>query len=236
MAQDVRLLFSDKVKVKFTTNSKVNTMEGRWQSMQVSQWQTLRRDKDSRNDSWNVCSRSDEKLIAKFGKSKAFLTGSNSSCWYHACQHYELYQESCKEQRCQWVKLASTSTCQNSQYGNSYLTHTCQHKYPFLARVPEYECKCKYSFKWVLVCLKWVLVCLKWVLVCLKWVLVCLKWVLVCLKWVLVCLKWVQLLIWFNEYFFKWVLVYLGRVLILLQTSTRVSHLILGSRLPCNVA
>ena len=30
IAQDVHLLFSDKVKVKFMTNGKVNTMEGWW--------------------------------------------------------------------------------------------------------------------------------------------------------------------------------------------------------------
>ena len=50
-------------------------------------------------------------------------------------------------QRCQRVKLTSTSTCQNSQYGNSYSTRTRQREYPFLARVPEYECECEYSFK-----------------------------------------------------------------------------------------
>ena len=53
-------------------------------------------------------------------------------------------------QRSQWVKLTSMSTCQNSQYGNLYLTCTCQHKYLFLAQVPKYKCKCEYSFKWVL--------------------------------------------------------------------------------------
>ena len=37
------------------------------------------------------------------------------------------------KRRCQWVKLMSMSTCQNSQYGNLYLTCTHQHKYQFLA-------------------------------------------------------------------------------------------------------
>jgi len=37
-------------------------------------------------------------LIAKHGKEKAFLTGSNSSCRHHARQHYDLYKQWCKEE------------------------------------------------------------------------------------------------------------------------------------------
>ncbi|KAI0274355.1 hypothetical protein BGY98DRAFT_920806, partial [Russula aff. rugulosa BPL654] len=36
-------------------------------------------------------------LIAKHGKKKAFLTGGNSPCRHHACQHYSLYKQRCKE-------------------------------------------------------------------------------------------------------------------------------------------
>lgn len=64
------------------------------QYLQVCKRQTLRR---VHNDLQDICSRADEKLIAKHGKSKAFLSGGNSSCRYHLRQHYELYKARCKE-------------------------------------------------------------------------------------------------------------------------------------------
>jgi len=41
--------------------------------------------------------RADEELVAKCSQEKAFLSGGNSSCCYHAHQHYELYKKLCKE-------------------------------------------------------------------------------------------------------------------------------------------
>jgi hypothetical protein len=34
----------------------------------------------------------------RHGKEKAFLMGGNSSCHHHACQHYNLYKQWCKEE------------------------------------------------------------------------------------------------------------------------------------------
>lgn len=41
--------------------------------------------------------RDNNELIKKHGRAKAFFTGGNSSCRYHARQHYELYKERCKK-------------------------------------------------------------------------------------------------------------------------------------------
>jgi DNA-binding LacI/PurR family transcriptional regulator len=50
-----------------------------------------------KDDLLNARPRADEELMAKHGKEKAFLTGGNSSCRYHARQHYNLYKQRCKE-------------------------------------------------------------------------------------------------------------------------------------------
>jgi len=41
--------------------------------------------------------RADDGLIVRHGKEMVFLMGGNSSCHYHACQHYDLYYQWCKE-------------------------------------------------------------------------------------------------------------------------------------------
>ena len=43
--------------------------------------------------------RSDEDLIAKRGKRKAFFTGGNSMCRQHIRCHYEVYHEHCEAQK-----------------------------------------------------------------------------------------------------------------------------------------
>ena len=53
-------------------------------------------------------------------------------------------------QRCQRVKLTTTSTCQNSQYGNLYSTRTRQREYLFLARVLLQMSTCTHLIQQVL--------------------------------------------------------------------------------------
>ncbi|KIM51949.1 hypothetical protein SCLCIDRAFT_86780, partial [Scleroderma citrinum Foug A] len=38
-----------------------------------------------------------QELLARYGKRKAFHTGSNSSCRQHIRSHYELYKARCAE-------------------------------------------------------------------------------------------------------------------------------------------
>jgi DNA-binding LacI/PurR family transcriptional regulator len=50
-----------------------------------------------KDDSPKAWHRVNEELIAKHGKEKAFLTGSNTSCRHHIRSHYSLYKQRCKE-------------------------------------------------------------------------------------------------------------------------------------------
>ena len=42
--------------------------------------------------------RNDGGFMKKYGKRKAFHTGGNSSCQQHIRQHYDVYQQRCKEE------------------------------------------------------------------------------------------------------------------------------------------
>ncbi|KAF8240406.1 hypothetical protein L208DRAFT_1068752, partial [Tricholoma matsutake] len=44
----------------------------------------------------NIC-KNDDEFVKKHGKQKVFHTGGNSSCQQHIRQHYEIYQQWCKE-------------------------------------------------------------------------------------------------------------------------------------------
>ncbi|KIJ89855.1 hypothetical protein K443DRAFT_36633, partial [Laccaria amethystina LaAM-08-1] len=73
-ARDIRLIYTDKIKVKFVKDDQVETPSGRW---------------------CNIC-KNDDEFVKKSGMRKAFHTGSNSSCRQHIRQHYAIYQERCK--------------------------------------------------------------------------------------------------------------------------------------------
>ena len=50
------------------------------------------------NHSPLVSGRKDMKATAEKGFQRAFLTGSNTFCQNHICQHYGIYNQHCKEQ------------------------------------------------------------------------------------------------------------------------------------------
>ena len=93
MAQDVLLMFTNKVVVKFTIEGKVKILHGRWCS--TCKWVNKVSIKEE-NDSQESCVRGSDELMKKHSKVKAFFTGGNSSCRYHIRQHYDLYKEQCE--------------------------------------------------------------------------------------------------------------------------------------------
>ena len=91
--KDLRLIFSDKVKVQFTAkDGTISTLVGWWCNpckyiinssicKEVNSL-SIRANPEFTNAEW---------------KWKVFHTGRNSSCQSHICQHYELYKDLCKQ-------------------------------------------------------------------------------------------------------------------------------------------
>ncbi|KAH9028422.1 hypothetical protein EDB83DRAFT_2319538 [Lactarius deliciosus] len=75
LTKDLLTIFSDLIVVKFKKNEGYETVKGRW----------------------CLPCKADIVLVKKYGKRKAFHTGSNSSCRTHIRQHYELYKQRCKD-------------------------------------------------------------------------------------------------------------------------------------------
>jgi hypothetical protein len=92
--KDLRLIFSDKVKVQFTAkDGTISTLVGWW----------CNPCKYVINSS--ICKevntpsiRANPEFTNVGGKRKAFHTGGNSSCRSHIRQHYELYKDLCKQE------------------------------------------------------------------------------------------------------------------------------------------
>ncbi|KIM62813.1 hypothetical protein SCLCIDRAFT_83566, partial [Scleroderma citrinum Foug A] len=76
-ALDILTIFSNRCIMRFSNKETgvVNTLSGHW---------------------CNECVQ-DEELLARYGRRKAFYTGSNSSCRQHIRSHYELYKVRCAE-------------------------------------------------------------------------------------------------------------------------------------------
>ena len=95
-ALDVLTIFSDRCTIKFVRKEggEVEMAHGHWcnECRSVGQLTTC-----IRSGLTNAQCRKDEELLAKFGKQKAFHTGSNSSCRQHIRSHYVLYKAWCAE-------------------------------------------------------------------------------------------------------------------------------------------
>jgi len=92
-AKDLRLIFSDRVTVQFTTKEgTVSTVEGRWCNPCKYVINFL-----IANEVNSPKIRNDPEFLTAEGKRKAFHTGGNSSCRAHIRQHYDLYKDLCKQ-------------------------------------------------------------------------------------------------------------------------------------------